>query len=410
MRKLRLLLLLVLIVVLAVPVVTMAQNGDDDDDDMDEMPLIGFWEECEDPADLSDSVDVGVTFSLSGGASVYGNTQQNGVLLAMEEINESGYLGEAELNLIIEDSGSDPDGAIAAMDKLVNEDEVVAVIGPTLSNQAFAADPIAQEAGVPVMGVSNTATGITDMGDFVFRNSLPESSVIPGNLSQAVELLGIERVGVMYSDNDDFSVSGYNVFVDTLEELDVEVVGEETFQIDDTSFEAQLSNLVFEDIDALVVSTLAAEATLLVEQARALEFNGPIIGGNGFNSPSIAQNAGEAADGVVVGAAWHITSPAEISTRFVEMYEEAYEVSPDQFAAQSYTGAWLMSTAIRCANSTDPADIRDALADIEEFDSPLGSFSFDEDRNPVHDPVAQIIIDGTFEILTEETAEAAFGE
>lgn len=411
MKKLRLLLMLALIVALAVPMVTMAQDGDDDDDDdgMD-TPLIGFWEECEAPDALSGTVDVGVTFTLSGGASVYGATQQNGVLLAMEEINESGYLGEAELNLIIEDSTSDPDGAIAAMDKLVNEDEVVAVIGPTLSNQAFAADPIAQEAGIPVMGVSNTATGITDMGDFVFRNSLPESSVIPGNLSQAVEILGIESVGVMYSDNDDFSVSGYNVFVETLEELGVEVVGEETFQIGDTSFEAQLSNLVFEDIDALVVSTLAAEATLLVEQARALDFNGPIIGGNGFNTPAIAQNVGEAADGVVVGAAWHITSPTDISTHFVEMYEEAYEVSPDQFAAQSYTGVWLMATAIRCANSTESADIRDALADIEEFDSPLGSFSFDEDRNPVHDPVAQIIVDGTFEILTEESAASVFGE
>lgn len=408
MKNLRLLLLLALIVTLAMPVVTLAQG--DDDDEEDDQPLIGFWEECEDPDALGGTVDVGVIFSLSGGASVYGATQQNGVTLAMDEINESGYLGEAELNLLIEDGGSDPDTAIAAMDKLVNEDEVVAVIGPTLSTQAFSADPIAQEAGIPVMGVSNTATGITDMGDFVFRNSLPESDVIPGNLAQVVEILGIERVGVMYSDDDDFSVSGYNVFVETLEELGVEIVGEETFQIGDTSFEAQLSNLVFEDIDALVVSTLIAEASLIVEQARALDFTGPIIGGNGFNTPAIVTNVGEAADGVIVGAAWHITSPTDINTNFVEMYEEEYEASPDQFAAQSYTGTWLMATAVRCANSSDPADVRDALAEIEEFDSPLGVFSFNEDRNPVHEPVAQIIVDGTFEILTEETAEAAFGE
>lgn len=408
MRKLRYLILLILIVTMAVPVITSAQDGDDDDED--EQPLIGFWEECEAPENLTDDINVGVLFSLSGGASVYGATQQNGVLLAQEEINESGYLGDATLNLVIEDAGSDPDTAIAAMEKVVNEDEVVAVIGPTLSNQAFSADPVAQDAGVPVMGVSNTANGITDMGDFVFRNSLPEASVIPGNLAQAVELLGIESVGVMYSDNDDFSVSGYNVFSETLEELGVEVVGEETFQIGDTSFEAQLSNLIFEDIDALIVSTLAAEAALLVEQARSLGFEGPILGGNGFNSPAIAQNAGEAADGVIVGAAWHITNPADINVNFVDMYEEAYENSPDQFAAQSYTGVWLMATAIRCADSTDPADVRDALAAIEEFDSPLGLFSFDEDRNPVHDPVAQIIVDGTFELLSEETIEGVFGE
>lgn len=410
MKRLRLLLLLVLVFSLVIPTMALAQDGGDDDDS-DDMggTLMGEWEACETPT-LEGEIQVGVTFSLTGGASVYGNTQQNGVLLAMEEINESGYLGDAELVFVIEDSGSDAEGAIAAMEKLVNEDLVVAVLGPTLSTQAFAADPIAQEAGVPVMGVSNTATGITDMGEFVFRDSLPESSVIPGNLTQAVELLGIETVGVLYSDDDDFSVSGYNVFSATIEELDIDVIGEETFQIGDTNFDAQLTNLVFEEPDALIVSTLAAEATLLIQQARELGYEGPIIGGNGFNSPAIREQAGEDADGVIVGAAWHITNPSEINVAFVEMFEEAYSTSPDQFAAQSYTGAWLMATAIRCADSSDSADIRDALAEIEDFDSPLGSFSFDEDRNPVHDPVAQIIVDGAFEILTEETAATVFGE
>lgn len=398
--KIRILLIVAMLVALAVPAVTTAQ---------DDQPLIGFWEECETP-ELSGEVSLGVTFSLSGGAAVYGNVQQQGVQLAIEEINASGYLGDATISAIYEDSGSDADTAIAAMEKLVNEDGVVAVLGPTLSTQAFAADPVAQSSGVPVMGVSNTATGITDMGDFVFRNSLPESSVIPGNLGQAVDILGIETVGVMYSDNDDFSVSGFEVFTATLEELGVDVIGEETFAIGDTDFNAQLTNLVFEDIDALIVSTLAAEGTLIIQQARQLGFEGPIIGGNGFNSPAIAEQAGADADGVVVGAAWHITNPADLNVDFVDAYTAAYDANPDQFAAQAYTGTWLMATAIRCAGSTDSADIREALAGIADFDSPLGSFSFAEDRNPIHDPVAQIIVDGVFEILTEETAAQVFGE
>jgi branched-chain amino acid transport system substrate-binding protein len=273
------------------------------------------------------------------------------------------------------------------------------VIGPTLSTQAFSADPVAQEAGVVVMGVSNTAAGITDMGDYVFRDSLPESSVIPGNLTAAVDMLDIETVGVMYSDDDNFSVSGYDVFTATLDELGVEVIGTETFKIGDTDFNAQLTNLVFEDIDALVVSTLAAEASLIVQQARELGYEGPIIGGNGFNSPAIVTNAGEAANGVIVGAAWHVSNESDINVDFVDMYTEAYEIAPDQFAAQAYTGVWLMATAIRCGGSAISSDIRDNLASITEFDSPLGLFSFDENRNPVHEPVAQIIVDGKFELL-----------
>jgi len=398
MKKLTILLLVVMLMATALP--TMAQDG----------TLMGDWEACGDPDALSGDVNIGVIFTLTGGAAVYGNVQQQGVQLAIDEINTSGYLGDATLVATYEDSTTGGEGAIVAMTKLVEEDGVVAVIGPTLSTEAFAADPIAQEAGVPVMGVSNTAGGITDMGDFVFRNSLPESSVIPGNLGQAVEILGIESVGVLYSDNDDFTVSGYEVFVDTLDELGVDIVREETFQTGDTDFNAQLTSVLAEEPDALVLSILAAEAVPMIQQARALGFEGAIIGGNGVNSPGVIEGAGEDANGMVVGAAWHITNPSDINTAFVDMFEEAYSSSPDQFAAQAYTGAWLMATAVRCANSMDSAEIRDALAGITDFDSPLGLYSFDEDRNPDHAPIAQIVVDGVFEILTEETAAAVFGE
>jgi len=402
MKSLRLLVLPLLVIVLSAAPLALAQ--------MDDQPLIGAWETCPEPTSLSGEIKLGVTFALTGGASVYGNPQQNAVMLALEEINASGYLGEATLVGVYEDSGSTPEEAIAAFEKLVNEDQVTAILGPTLSSQAFASDPIAQEAGIPVMGVSNTAAGITDMGEFVFRNSLPEAAVIPGNLAKAVEILGIESVGLLYGDDDNFTVSGYEVFKATLEELGVEILGEETFQKGDVDFNAQLTNILAGEPDALVVSVLAAEAVPLIQQARSLGFTGPIIGGNGVNSPAVAEQAGEDANGIVVGAAWHITNESEINQAFVAMYEEAYDARPDQFTAQAYTGAWLMATALRCANSSDPADVRDALAAITDFDSPLGMFSFDENRNPVHEPVAQIVIDGVFELLSEETAAAVFGE
>ena len=258
---------------------------------------------------------------------------------------------------------------------------------------------------MPVMGVSNTATGITEMGDFVFRDSLPESSVIPGTISQATELLGLEEVGVLYGDDDDFTLSGYDVFIEALLDNDVEILGEETFARGNTDYSAQLTNLLGDDPDALIVSALAAEGGLIVAQARELGFAGPIIGGNGLNSPSIIEQAGEASEGVIVGAAWNVNATDPLSTSFTESFEDATGSMPDQFAAQAYTGAWLMGTAIRCADSAASADVRDALAGIEDFDSPLGSFSFDDDRNPVHPPVVQVIEDGRFAILTGDDME-----
>lgn len=365
--------------------------------------LIGAWDTCADPVSLSGTVTIGAVFGLSAATSVYGIPQQQAVQLAVSEVNESGYLGEGvTLEVIFEDSAGDPEQAINAMTKLVEEDGVVAVIGPTLSGEAFAADPVAQDAGTPVLGVSNTAIGITDMGEFVFRNSLPESAVIPGVVTQATEALGLTTAGVLYGNDDDFTISGYEVFIDALEANGLEILSEETFATGDVDFNAQLTNLIAQNPDALAVSALAAEASQIITQARAQGFTGPIIGGNGFNSPAVIERAGADAEGLIVGAAWNVTAENQSpsSEAFIAAYEEAYDSSPDQFAAQAYTGAWLVATAIRCGDSADQSAIRDAMAEITDFDSPLGLFSFDENRDPVHDPVAQIVEGGVFTVLS----------
>lgn len=389
MKQIRLLVIMLVIALFASVVVAQ-------DDDME---MMGDFETCATPENLPETVTIGAIFGLSGDISVYGGVQQQGVNLAVEEINESGYLGDGVTLAVQFEDAVSADDAINAMTRLVEEAGVPAVLGPTLSTQAFAADPVAQENSVPVMGVSNTASGITDMGDFVFRNSLPESSVIPGTIAQSAEILGYTTVGVLYGDDDDFTLSGYEVFIDALDENGIDILSEETFARGDVDFNAQLSNLLADNPEALIVSALAAEAVQIIVQARDLGYTGPIIGGNGLNSPAIIDNAGEASEGVIVGAAWNSVSDNPLSVQYVEAFEEAYGSLPDQFATQAYTGAWLMATAIRCADSTDPVAIRDALAAIQDFATPLGDFSFGEDRNPIHDPVVQVVEMGAFGVL-----------
>jgi ABC-type branched-subunit amino acid transport system substrate-binding protein len=178
-----------------------------------EKPLVGFWDQCPDPSNLPDTLTIGAVFGLSEAVSVYGVSQQQAVNLAVEEVNNSAYLGEGRtLNVLFEDSAGNRDQAISAMTKLVEDDQVLAVLGPTLSSEAFAADPIAQENATTVLGVSNTALGLTDMGDYIFRDSLPEAAVIPGTVAQAKNILGLTTAGLLYGNDDDFTVSGYEVF------------------------------------------------------------------------------------------------------------------------------------------------------------------------------------------------------
>ncbi len=351
------------------------------------------------PAGLSGVIKVGCAHALSGPIALYGEPIANGIHLAESEINASGYLGDATLEVICEDTAGDKAQSINVFQKLINQDKVVGILGPTLSNSAFAADPVAQEAGVVVLGSSNTASGITDMGEFVFRDSLPESDVIPNTIRVAREKLGFDKVAVMYGNDDQFTKSGYDVFAAALADQGLEVVATETFAKGDSDFSAQLTKIKSLEPQALMVSALAEEAANIMIQARQLGLDVPILGGNGFNSPKLAEIAGPAAEGAISGAAWNIGNPNEESQKFVAAYREAYGNDPDQFATQSYTAAWLMATAIKNANSTDSAAIRDALAAITDFPTPLGNYAFDENRNPVHPPVLLIVKEGHFAVF-----------
>lgn len=392
MRNYKFLLPVFLVALLVIPTLAFAQ---------DDSPAMGdsIAESCPTPANLSGTVTIGALFTLSGGASVYGTPQRYGVELAVQQINESGFLGDATLEVLFEDSASENEQAISAMTKLVEEDQVVAVIGPTLSREAFSADPIAQDNGTPVLGVSNTATGITDMGDFVFRNSLPESAVVPGVIEQANERFGFQTAALIYANDDDFTVSGYEVMLEAFEAAGVEVVAQETYATGDADFRTQLTNIIDSNPDILAISALAVEAVQIINQAHELGYDGLVMGGNGLNDPGVLTQTGAASDGLMVGAAWNIASTNPLSVDFVADYEAAYGETPNQFSAQSYTGAWLVAAGIRCADSTDRVAVRDALAGITDFDTPLGTYSFDEDRNPIHAPVVQVGQDGAFSVL-----------
>ena len=195
--------------------------------------------------------------------------------LAVNQINDGGYLGNSKLVAAIEDSTGTNEGAIAAMTKAIDDDKAVGVIGPTLSAQAFAADPIAQEKGIPVIGPSNTVAGIVEIGDFIFRDSLPESSVIPGTVKAVVPLLGIKTAGIIWGNNDDFSVGGYKVFKQALQDNNMQIVDDETFACGDVDFHAQLTKIIAQKPDAIVVSALAKEEAISSPRPAASASTGP---------------------------------------------------------------------------------------------------------------------------------------
>ena len=151
--------------------------------------------------------------------------------------------------------------------------------------------------------------------------------------------------------------------------------------------------------DVLVVSALADNASAIVSQARQLGFSGPILGGNGFNSPAFVKNAGPAAEGVLVGTSWNSASTLPANVKFKKDMA-ARGFTADQFAAQAYTGVLVIAQAIKLqGGKAGRDDIKAGLAKVKGLDTPLGEFSFLPNRDGRHDPAVQVVKGGRFQIL-----------
>lgn len=326
-------------------------------------------------------------------------SQRNGIELAVHEINSLSFLGEGkEINVIFADTGITDDSVRNAMTSLLDQN-IAGIIGPTLSAEAFAADPLAQNKGIPVMAISNTVPGITEMGNFIFRCSLPESSVIDGTIKAVSENKIIKKVGILWGEKEAYTIGGYQAFTTAIAKYGLEIQTDRTFGLGDTDFKGQLSSIIASNPDAICVSAFVKEAIIIVQQARELGFTGAIIGGNGFNTSNLIKEAGAAAEGIMVGTAWNRESETPVNTEFIKSYIDLYSSKPDQFAAQAYTSVWLFAKAIASANSINPKAICNALLNIQNYSTPLGEFSFTENREPVHTSAVQIVKDGIFVIF-----------
>jgi branched-chain amino acid transport system substrate-binding protein len=342
---------------------------------------------------------LGACISLTGPAAPYGAQQKAGLLAAVDELNRSGFLPGVKLELVIEDDASTKEQGIAVFQRLIAKEKVAAIIGPTLANTATAADPLAQAAKVPVVAVSNTPPkGITDIGDYVWRVSLHEGQVIPGALKRAQARLGFKTAGVLYGNDDAFTQAGYGVMKDALAGLGVKVLGTQTFAKPDRDYNAQLTALVGQKPDILVVSALVENAIGIVTQARQLGYTGPILGGNGFNSAKLIQNAGPAAEGVLVGTAWNRVSADPANQAFQKLMA-ARGAEPDQFCAQAYAGVLVVAQAVKLqGGKVGREDVKAGLARVKDLDTPLGKFSFLGSRDAGHEPALQVVKDGKFQI------------
>jgi len=339
---------------------------------------------------------IGVIAIVTGPGAGYGEAITNGIKLARDEVNAK---GDVFIELKIEDSSAKQEQALAAAQKLINSEQVVAIIGPTLSNEMRVVGPEANASGVPIMGTSTTAKGITQIGKYVFRNAMPESQAIPASIGKAVKKYNIRKVALLYGNDDVFTKSGFDTMKETSEKLKLDILTVQEFQKGQSDYKAQLTKIASLKPDAVFCSALYEEGAVILSQARKMGLSVPFVGGNGFNSPKVVEIAKDAADGLIVATPWYGDRNDPKVKAFVAKYEKTYGKKPDQFAAQAYDALYTMAEALKKAGTADRERLRDALAATRDFHGVLGKFSFDAERDVVMEPTVLIVRGGKFQIF-----------
>lgn len=346
--------------------------------------------------------NIGIALAQTGNVALLGQEQVIGAKFAEKYLNARGGINGTPFKLVFQDAGGDENGAINAFQNLINKDKVVGIVGPTLSQQAFAADPIAERAKIPVLGPSNTAKGIPEIGDFIARVSAPIAVVAPNAVKQALKLdPKIKKVAVLYAQNDAFSVSETGTFQETAKAQGLSVTTVQKFQTTDTDFTTQVTAVLNSDADLAIISGLAADGGNLVKQLRQLGFKGLIVGGNGLNTSNMFPVCQKLCDGVIIAQAYSPAQPSAANQVFVKDYRAQYKKDPPQFAAQAYAGVQVMVEALRAIdrkkklNTWDLDDLRVALNKqilVGKYKTPLGDISFDKEGEVIQKDfyVAQI--------------------
>ncbi len=326
---------------------------------------------------------VGAVLSLTGTYAALGAAEKNAIELEVDRINEEGGIEGRQLEVIIEDDGTDEAKAVSAATKLIDQDGVLAIIGASGTGQTMAMRSELQRASIPQVSMAGGNAVTSNFDKLVFQTPWSNRIVVPFVL-QAIKAAGHDRVAVI-SDSGGYGKDGKEIIDAEAEKLGLKIVSDQTFNAGDTDMSAQLTNIKKADADALLIWTAGKEATTLVKNATDLGLGLPIFGGSGQARTEFVEGSGIAAEGFVFGTGKSLIPsnwPAESVQRttvqdFADRYKEAYGAEPDIFAGHAFDAVSIVADALtRSGGDVDSARLRDLIEQTKGLPGFGGTFTF----------------------------------
>jgi branched-chain amino acid transport system substrate-binding protein len=347
------------------------------------------------------NVVIGHFASMTGDTATFGVSADEGIRLALDEINARGGVLGKPVKVITEDDRSQADEAKTAASKLVNQDHVVALLGEIVSSSSIAAAPVAQESKVPMVSPGSTNPKVTQMGDYVFRVCFIDPFQGTAMADFAMDKLKARRLAILYPVNSDYGVGLRDFFKIAVEKGGGQVVADLSYtEKSDRDFKAQLTKIKSANPDAIYVPGYYTELGLIAQQARGAGLNCPLLGGDGWDSDKTVQVGGKAVEGYYFTNHYSADEQRPEVQKFVADYKKKYNGKvPDAMAILGYDALKVLCDAIQRANSQDGPKIRDALAGTRNFPGACGPITIDENRNAKKNIVILKIEDGKFKYV-----------
>ena len=342
---------------------------------------------------------VGAYASLTGSEATWGQSYERGSRLAIDEINAAGGVLGRPLELVIDDNRSKSGDSATIVRKLISRDKVIAVLGEVSSGRSLEAAPFCQQMRIPMIS-NGSNPKVTEVGDYIFRVAYidPFQGAVMARFAR--EHLHITRVGLLTDTTNAYAVGLGRFFKERFMHEGGIVALEQRYSGSERDFKAQLTALRAASVDAIFVPGYYTEVGLIAVQARELGFRGPILGGDGWASPQLAELAGAALHDTYYCDNFSLESNDPVTRRFIERYRARYQVDPDSIAPLAYDAVALLADALTRAGSAQPAKLRQALATTSGFAGVSGSLTIDAKRNPQKPAYVVGFRDGQYRLVT----------
>ena len=347
-----------------------------------------------------ETITIGTTGPLTGGAASYGISVKQGAEIAIEEINKAGgvKLGDKSYNFALqfEDDEASEEKAVTAYNTLLDK-KVDVIMGAVTSGSSLAIADLTKKDNLLQLTPSGSAAGIT-ANDNVFR--LCFTDPLQGKMiADYVVNQGYESVAVLYNNADEYSTGIKDAFKDELTEsgnADL-LVAEESFVTGDVEFSSQLTKIKATDAKLIFVPAYYEAAAYIAKQVKDLGVEADIVGSDGWDGVLGQVTDTSVLDGVVFLTPFYPSDPNENVQSFVKAYKEKFNNAvPDQFAADSYDSVYVLKAAFEKAQSKDTEALIKAMTEIN-VDGLTGNISFDVSGDPIKQPKFVTIMNGVYE-------------